>query len=179
MLETPRAMESNVHTNQSRKFILKFTPCSIYCDKRKWLIWFPSLEYIQTYTTRMGTKCTAQQQWPIWLLLSGSREQERNCFFSSSCVMKTVDGYIKSEPHKFSAKKNCQIRLFQMTFLLEANNSWWLNGARSHQCSDLSAEMRHQAEENISMLSVSPPVSKDLAILLLSQQTAASWDPNR
>lgn len=93
--------------------------------------------------------------------------------------MKTVDGYIKSEPHKFSAKKNCQIRLFQMTFLLEANKSWCLNGARSHQCSDLSAEMRHQAEENISMLSVSPPVSKNLAILLLSQQTAASWDPNR
>lgn len=72
--------------------------------------------------------------------------------------MKTGDGYIKSEPHKFSAKKKtCQIRRFQMTFLLEANKSWWMNGARSHQCSDLSAEMRHQAEDNIYMLSVTPP----------------------
>ncbi len=56
-----------------------------------------------------------------------------------------------------SQPKNCQIRRFQMTFLLEANKSWWLNGTRSHQCSDLSAEMRHQAEDNISMLSKPPP----------------------
>lgn len=76
-------------------------------------------------------------------------------------------------------KKTCQICPLQMPFLLEANTSCWLNGARSHQCSDLSTEMRHKAKENISILSISPPTSKDSAILLLSQQTAASWDPNR
>lgn len=129
----------------------------------------------------MRTKCTAQRQWPIWLLLSGSREQERNCFFSSFflCYENRRMVILNQSLTYSQQKKNCQIRLFQMTFLLEANKSWWLNGARSHQCSDLSAEMRHQAKENISVLCVSPPVSKDLAILLLSQQTAASWDPNR
>jgi len=67
-----------------------------------------------------------------------------------------------------------------MTFLLEANKSCWLNGAKSHQCSDLSTEMRHKAKENISMLSIrTPHPPKDSPILLLSQQTAASWDPNR
>ncbi len=78
------AMENTATSTRtkSRTIILKFTPCSIYCDKRKLLTWFPSLRYIQTYTTRMGTKYTAQQQWPIWLILSGSREQKRS-FFSS------------------------------------------------------------------------------------------------
>lgn len=126
------------------------------------------------YMLGMMTKCTAKQQWPIWLLISGSREQD--CFFSSFFFCyENMGMVIILEPHIFSAR-NCQICLFQMTFLLEANKSWWLNGARSHKWCDLSTEMRHKAKEKIPL---PLPVSKDSAILLLSQQTAASWDPNR
>lgn len=103
---------------------------------------------------------------------------ERHCIFFLLPLWKQKDGYIKSEPHIFP-QKSCRICHFQMTFLLDANKTWWLNGARSHQCSDLSTEMRHQAEENISMLPINPLFPKTWAILLLSQQTAASWDPNR